>query len=174
VLQIEFLETRPTFDRIIAPYIENLKALGVDATYSRVDPAQYQQRTQSFDYDIIYDGYGNGPIEGIGISQKYGSDNTNDIFNPAGYGNPAVDELMLRVVDSKSYAEMAAAVRAIDRIMRHDYYMVPTWYLGNYWVAYYDMYEHPADLPPYSLGQLDFWWYNAEKGEALRAAGAIR
>ena len=29
-------------------------------------------------------------------------------------------------------------------------------------------------LPPYDLGYLDFWWYDAEKAEALRAAGAFQ
>ena len=67
-------------------------------------------------------------------------------------------------------------VRAIDRVMRHDYFVVPTWYLDKYWVAYYDMYEHPAadKMPPYDLGYLDFWWYNADKAAELRAAGALK
>ena len=69
---------------------------------------------------------------------------------------------------------MVAHVRAIDRIMRRDLFVVPTWYLGDYWVAYYDMYEHPETLPPYALGEMSFWWYNAEKAEALKAAGALR
>jgi microcin C transport system substrate-binding protein len=36
------------------------------------------------------------------------------------------------------------------------------------------MYDHPDPLPPYALGNLDFWWYDAERGAALRAAGVIR
>lgn len=173
-LTIEILETRQSFDRIVAPFVDNLKRLGVDVTYNRVEPAQYQARTQSFDYDIIFDGYTNGLEEGIGLSQRFGTEDRNDVFNPAGYGNPAVDRLIEKVVGATTREEMAAAVRAVDRIMRWDYFVVPTWYLGNYWVAYYDMYERPAELPPYALGHLDFWWFNADKAAALRAAGAIR
>jgi microcin C transport system substrate-binding protein len=29
-------------------------------------------------------------------------------------------------------------------------------------------------LPPYALGELSFWWYNAEKAEALKASGVLR
>jgi microcin C transport system substrate-binding protein len=173
-LKIEILETRQTFDRIIAPFEDNLKRLGVDVTYTRVEPSQYQARTQSFDYDIIFDGYNNGLEEGIGLSQRFGTEDRNDVFNPAGYGNPAVDRLIEKVVGATTREEMQAAVRAIDRIMRWDYFVVPTWYLGNYWVAHYDMFERPAELPPYALGHLDFWWFNAEKAAALRAAGALR
>ena len=71
---------------------------------------------------------------------------------------------------------MAAAVRAADRIMRYDYFVVPAWYGSDYWVAHYDMFEHPpADqFPPLALGYLDFWWYNADKAAELKTAGAIK
>ena len=37
-----------------------------------------------------------------------------------------------------------------------------------------DWVMHPDNLPPYALGHLDFWWYNAEEGNALRASGALK
>jgi len=173
-LKIEFLETRQSFDRILNPYIDNLKKLGVDITYNRVDPSQYQARTQSNDFDMIFGGYSNGLEEGQGIGQRFGSADKEDVFNPAGYGNPAVDKLIKAVEGAGTREEMEAAVRAIDRIMRADFFVVPVWYLGRFWTAYYDMYEQPDVLPPEGLGDLDHWGYNAEKGEALRAAGALR
>ena len=65
-------------------------------------------------------------------------------------------------------------MRAIDRIMRYDYFMVPVWTLSQYWVAHFDMYEHPDNLPPFSLGHLDLWWINGEKADALKSAGVLR
>ena len=174
VFALEFLSVSPSFDRIIMPYIDNLKRLGIDAVYNRVDPAQYQLRSQTFDYEMIYDGYNSGLEEGSGLAQKYGSENVDDVFNPAGFSHPAVDELAKIVEAAETYDEMAAAVRAIDRIMRAERFITPAWYLGNRWMAYYDIFERPEELPPYSIGELDFWWYNAEKAEELRAAGALR
>lgn len=171
---LEFLSVSPSFDRIILPYIDNLKALGVNATYNRVDPAQYQQRSNNFDYDVVFDGYSVGLEEGLGLDQKFGAGGVNDVFNPAGYSSPAVDKLIEVAVDAKSYDEMATAVRAIDRIMRAERFVVPVWYLGKYWVAYFDMFEHPETLPPYALGNLDFWWFNDNKYEQLKAKGALR
>jgi microcin C transport system substrate-binding protein len=52
-LEIEVLNDSPSFDRIINPYIENLKRLGIDATANRVDPAEAQEREKNFDYDIV-------------------------------------------------------------------------------------------------------------------------
>ncbi|AJE48919.1 extracellular solute-binding protein [Celeribacter indicus] len=173
---LEFLSANPSFDRIFIPYVENLQALGVEARYNRVDPSQYQARRQAFDYDMIYDGYQSGLEEGAGMQQKYGSKEVNDIFNPAGYSREAVDRLIEEVIRAETYDDMTAAVRAIDRVMRYDYFMVPTYYNDSYWVAYYDMYDHPPleQMPAYDLGYLDFWWYNADKAAELRAAGALK
>lgn len=174
VFELEFLSVSPTLDRIILPYIDNLKRMGIEATYNRVDPAQYTQRTNVFDFDMTLDSYTNGLEEGESLGQRYGSDGVGDVFNPAQYTNPAVDALIPAVAAAETREEMTAAVRAIDRIMRNDLFVIPVWYLSNHWVAYWDMYEHPEELPPYALGHLDFWWYNAEGHEALRAAGALR
>ncbi len=173
---LEFMTDQPTFDRIFIPYVESLNRLLGDggAIYNRVDPAQYTDRERNFDWDLIYSGYSTGLEEGIGLSQQFGSDGLGDVFNPAGYASDAVDRLIEIVVDAETREEMEAAVRAIDRIMRRELFIVPTWYNASYWVAYYDMYRHPDPLPPYALGQLDFWWHDAEAEAALRAAGTLR
>ncbi len=173
-LSVEFLSVSPTFDRIIMPYIENLKQLGVDAVYNRVDPSQYTNRERAHEWDMIFDGYTVGLEEGIGLSQRFGTEDVDDVFNPAGYGSEAVDKLIEVAVEAKTYDEMATAVRAIDRILRAERFIVPVWYLGKHWVAYYDMFEHPETLPPYALGHLDFWWFNADKAATLKSAGALR
>ncbi|SFR45043.1 microcin C transport system substrate-binding protein [Yoonia tamlensis] len=173
-LDVEFLETRQSFDRIINPYVENLQRLGVNITYNRVDPSQYQARTQENDFDMMFSYYVNGLVEGRGITQKFGCEDKDDVFNPAGYCSQAFDELAEFVTAAEDYDEMAAAVRAIDRIMRYEYYIVPVWYLGKNWVAAYDMYEHPENLPEFGLGYLDYWWINQDKAEALAAAGAFQ
>jgi microcin C transport system substrate-binding protein len=173
-LRIEFLSDNPNLDRIITPFMDNLQRLGVDAIYNRVDPAQYTNRTRDFDFDMILDGFTNSLEEGSSLAQRFGSLGLGDVFNPASFSSPAVDSLIDVVAQATEYDEMAAGVRAIDRIMRRELFIVPTWYNPNYWVAYFDMYEHPETLPPYALGHLDFWWYNADKSEALVAAGALR
>ncbi|MEO9863919.1 MAG: extracellular solute-binding protein [Yoonia sp.] len=173
-LDVEFLETRQSFDRIINPYIENLKRLGVNVTYNRVDPAQYQARTQDNDFEMIFGYWVNGLQEGTGFSQKYGCEDKEDVFNPAGYCSEAIDALGEQIAAAEDYDEMAALVRAADRIMRHEYFIVPVWYLGKNWVAYFDMFEHPENLPEFGLGHLDYWWFNDEKYQALKTAGALR
>ncbi|MEM9426656.1 MAG: extracellular solute-binding protein [Pseudomonadota bacterium] len=173
VLTLEFIEDTQSMDRIILPYMENLKALGVDITYNRIDPAQYQDRTQNKDFEMRDAAYAVGLVEGSGLSQRFGCEDRDDVFNDAGYCNPVVDALAESLLSVETYDEMAAHVRAIDRIMRYDYFMVPVWYLPESWVAYYDKYEYPENLPPFSLGFLDFWWINQDMEAELKANGAL-
>ena len=78
------------------------------------------------------------------------------------------------VLNAQSRDELKVSVHALDRVLRAIRFWVPQWYKNVHTVAYYDMYEHPANVPPFSLGNLDFWWYNAEKADKLKAAGAFR
>lgn len=173
-LSIEFLETRQGFDRVITPYIENLRAFGVDARYNRVDPAQYQARTQSNDFDMLFDSYSVGFQEGRGFLQKFGCEDADDVFNPAGFCHPAIEIIGERIASAEDLDEMSALITAADRILRAERFVVPVWYNDVYWVAYYDMYEYSDVLPEFALGYRDHWWIDAEKEAELRAAGALR
>ncbi|PLL14297.1 ABC transporter substrate-binding protein [Tabrizicola sp. TH137] len=177
VLRVEFLNDSPSFDRVIIPYVENLKALGVDAVLTGIDNAQMEARTRppEYDFDIVVGNARSGYISGSELKQFYGSE-TADVsaFNQMGLKSPAVDRMIEVVMAAKSMDELTVATKAMDRVLRAERFWVPQWYKATHWVSYIDMYDRPANLPPYALGELDFWWFNAEKAEALRAAGAIR
>jgi microcin C transport system substrate-binding protein len=173
-LEIEFLNASPLFDRIINPYVENLQAIGIDARLNRVDNAQFSQRERDYDFDIITDHFPMGYEPGSGLRQYFGSATANDsVFNPAGVADPAVDALVEAVVDAETQEELNVAVSALDRVLRWERFRVPQWYNPNHWVSYYDMYRYPENLPPYSLGFLDFWWIDPDAEAALRDAGAF-
>jgi microcin C transport system substrate-binding protein len=174
-LKVEFLEYSPAFDRVVQPVVENLKALGVDASLNRVDSAQYTERSRSFDYDIITDHLSIGYEGGSGLEQRFGSAEAEfSLFNPAGIAHPAIDALIKKASGAENRDDMIAAMKALDRTMRALKFATPQWYKDVHTVAYYDMFEHPETIPPYNLGYLDFWWFNEEKFEALKASGALR
>ncbi len=173
VLRIELLNDSQTFDRVFNPYIENLRALGIDAVLNRVDDAQMTNRTRSHDFDIVTGHLGQDLTPGSGLQQYFGSESVGDVFNLMGLQSEAVDQLVARIEGAKTREELITAARALDRVLRAYRFWIPQWYKNKHTVAYFDMYEHPETLPPYALGELDFWWYNAEKAAALKAAGAL-
>ncbi len=173
-LELEILSQNPLFDRIINPYVENLRAVGVDARLNRIDSAQYTERERNFDFDMITDHFPLGYEPGSGLRQYFHSQQGADsLFNPAGVSNPAIDVLLEAVINSETQEELNVAVRALDRVLRWERFRVPQWFNNSHWVAYYDMYRYPENLPPFALGLIDLWWIDAEAEAELRASGAL-
>ncbi|MBV0890812.1 extracellular solute-binding protein [Paracoccus sp. Z118] len=173
-LRVEILNESQTFDRVINPFVENLRALGIDAVHTRVDDAQMEDRRRRHDFDLMTQALGQDLIPGAGLQQYFGSQSTDDVFNGMGLANPAVDRLISLVENATSGEELTTRVHALDRALRALRFWVPQWFKGTHTVAYWDMYGHPENLPPFALGELDFWWFDADKADALRQAGAIR
>ena len=174
VLAIDILNNSPAFDRIINPYIENLKKLGIDATHTRVDSAQYTERRRSFDFDMLVSTYVNSVTPGLGLKQWYGSENADvPSRNIVGLKNEAIDALLEIVIASETRDALNLNTRALDRALRSLHIWVPQWYKDVHTVAYLDVYRHPENMPPYSLGDTDFWWYDAERAAELEAEGAF-
>ncbi|WP_296640489.1 extracellular solute-binding protein [Roseinatronobacter sp.] len=164
-----------TMDSIVETYTQNLRQLGIDAQFQRIDAAQHTDRRRNRDYDMIFDQYGAFMDTGTGLQQRYGSETAEfSLFNPAGLASPLVDAVIDASLNADSPEARDAALTALDRALRHELIMVPAWYNDTVWVAYWDMYKHPETIPPFSTGELDFWWYDAERAAELRAAGALR
>jgi microcin C transport system substrate-binding protein len=174
-LSMVILQTSPAFDRVVNPYIENLRQIGIDARLDRVDIAQYVDRRRTGDYDLVNHTFSMGFEPGVGLRQWYASETAEDSSrNLMGLRDPAVDRLVTHVIEARTLEEMTTSVHALDRVLRSIGFWVPQWFKDTHWVAYYDMYRHPETLPPYALGETSFWWYDAEAAERLRQAGVLR
>ena len=174
LLEVEFLNASPLFDRIINPYVENLRAIGVDARLTRVDGAQMNQRQRDADFDMLTDHFPMGYEPGTALRQYFGSIGADEsLFNVAGLADPVVDELLESVIRAETREEMETATRALDRVLRAYRIRVPQWFNQNAWVAYYNHYRFPETLPPYGIGFLDFWWVDPVAEQALRDQGVL-
>ncbi|MBA2126654.1 hypothetical protein DLM45_10535 [Hyphomicrobium methylovorum] len=170
-LNVEFIEFEEMFERITVPYVENLRRIGVNASFRVVDPSQYERRVKSFDFDATTQRYSLRLTPGIEMRSYWSSEaaKTDGSFNLAGISDPVIDALIDKVVAAKSRAELVTATHAIDRVLRAGHYWVPHWYKGSYSVAYWNKYSFPAVQPKYDAGILDTWWFDAKKAEALKS-----
>ncbi len=173
-LEVEFLNAGPLFDRIINPYVENLRAIGIDARMNRVDAAQMSQRQRNADFDIITDHYPMTYEPGTSLRQYFGTIGADEaLFNVAGLADEGVDRLVETVIRAETREEMEVATRALDRVLRAHRFRVPQWFNDSAWVAYYNHYRYPEELPPYGIGYLDFWWVDPEAEAELREQGVL-
>ena len=173
-LTLTIIQYNPLFDRTVNPFVENLEAIGVRGTLERVDTAQYIERRRKGDFDLANQGF-DMPFEpSIGLEQWFASKTADDSSrNLMRLRNPAIDRLITHVIGTTTLEDLTVSVHALDRALRAAQFDIPLWYNDETWIAYYDMYRHPENLPPLAVGQLDFWWYDAEAAERLRAAGAF-
>ena len=174
-LDASFLQASPAFDRIVNPMVENLKRLGVNASLNRVDYAQYVERSRSGDFDLINHTMTQGFEPGQSLRQWFGSEAADDSSrNLMRLRSPAVDRVIDAVVAAEGLDNIQTASKALDRVLRAEGFWIPQWYKDVHTVAYYDQYRHPETLPPFALGTLDFWWYDADAAAALKDAGAFQ
>jgi len=171
-LEIEFLIYSPTFERIISPFVKNLKLLGINASIRRVDPSQFEERVKSYDFDIVTQRYVIANTPGGELRNYWGSGaaDMSGSRNLSGIRNPAVDALIEKIVGAKSREELNITARALDRVLRAGHYWIPHWYKASYTVAYWDKFSRPEIQPRFARGIIDTWWYDEKKAQALASS----
>ena len=174
-LDVEILNDSQAFDRIINPYIENLKKLGINAANIKIDNAQMTDRRRKFDFDMLVGFLSTQLTPGSELEQYFGSESADfSIFNLTGIKDQGVDAIIKEVRAAESREELGFAIRALDRTLRNKVIWVPQWFKNKHTIAYYDMFEHPENLPPYDIGVLDTWWLNSDKYNSLKDQGALK
>jgi microcin C transport system substrate-binding protein len=168
-LDIEFLITSPIFERILGPYVKNLKLLGINASIRTVDEAQYQARMESYDFDVISSRFMAGLTPGDGLRIFFGSESANrpGTFNMSGVASPEIDALIDKVVEAKTRADLEVAGRALDRVLRAEQFWVPNWHKASHWIAHWDKFGNPPVKPKYDRGIVDTWWYDEAKARQI-------
>lgn len=165
--EMEFLLVQPAFERIVAPYIRNLERLGITARTRIIDPSQYQNRLNNYDFDAVVASFGQSLSPG-NEQRDYWSSQSADTpggKNLIGIRDPAVDALIEKLIFAASRAELVAATRALDRVLLSNHYVVPQWHAPHERLAYWQKLAHPARMPGLALGFPDLWWHAARAGD---------
>ncbi len=157
-LRFEILLVNPNLERILQPYSENLASIGIDVTLRTVDRAQYKQRLDHFDYDMILMTLAQTLSPGLEQSLYFHSSQASvkGSKNYAGIADPVVDAMVEKLLGAQSRDEQVAAGRALDRTLLWQHYSIPNWYINYHRLAYRNRFAF-VTTPPYTLG-LRAWW----------------
>jgi microcin C transport system substrate-binding protein len=171
--EIEILIDAQVFERILSPYVENLKALGIDAWIRQVDSAQYQARTNDFDFDIIMEAFSFSATPLDGLQQFYVSAAADQkgSYNSAGVKEPAIDAALARLPSVETREDLIAITRIIDRVFRARHYWNPAWMNANHRVAYWDIFGYPPVKPDYAFTPESTWWFDGDRARAIGYTG---
>jgi len=158
-ITIEFLIDQKAFEMVVAPFIKNLKKIGIDAKMRFVEENQYQTRVNNFDFDIIVGGLPNAIIPGnelygyLHSSQK----NIKGSMNLMGLDDKIVDELVEKIARTKNINELKLLCAKLDEHLLKNHYAILQWYNDKYRILYRNIFSFPDVTPKYSLA-IDSWW----------------
>lgn len=148
-------------------YIEALKALGIQARLTKVDDAQYKDRTTNYDFDMTH------YIRSLSLSPGneqllyWGAGGVTEpgTRNWMGVNSPAVEAMIAAMLKAPDTDEFTAATKALDRVLTSGRYVIPIWYSDLSRLAYSADLKYPEKIPLYGdwTGFLpDTWWYEAK------------
>jgi microcin C transport system substrate-binding protein len=163
---VELFGANPIFERVFLFYKPSLERLGMAVTVRTVDLAQFENRLRTWDFDITTFAWRVTQLPGAELRDYYGSQaaDQSGSDNVIGIKNPAVDQMIEHVVLAKNYDDLAAAAKALDRILLWNNYLVPQWTYSKLRTARWDRFSHPDPLPRYGISAFPtLWWWDAEK-----------
>ena len=162
-LRFTILLVQPSFERVVLPFIRNLKRLGIVADARIVDASQYENRIEDADFDMIVHSFSQSLSPGSEQRNFWHSDNANvhGSNNRIGIADPVVDALIDHVIAAADRPALITATRALDRVLLWRHYVIPHWHIQSYRVAYWNRFGRPAVSPKYDLG-FDTWWIESD------------
>jgi len=169
VMEIELLLVSPSVEKIGLAYKKTLERLGVELKVRIVDSAQYQKRVEEFDFDMLFSGWRQSLSPGNEQLSYWGSEAADETGsrNYAGIKNPVIDELIKLIIEAPDRPALVASSKALDRVLLHNHYNIPTYFGPFHRLAYWDKFERPDIIPSKNL-TLETWWVNPDKEAALK------
>ena len=157
----EFMIASKIQERVVAPFVKNLERLGIDASIRLVDSAQYVRRYREFDFDMVIGRVSNSASPGNEQRDFWGSSVAEELGgrNLSGVADPVVDALIEKIVFAEDRDALAAATRALDRVLLWGQYMIPQLYTPTERIAWWKGEVTPPDpLPSHQVGFPTVWW----------------
>ncbi len=174
-LEFKVLLVSPLFQRIVEPFKNNLKKIGVKLTDKLVQVAQYEERLREFKFDMVVASFPQSRSPGNEQRSMWTSAAVKvpGSRNYMGIENPAIDELVDIIIKARTRKELVNAIQAMDRILTQQFYIVPHWYIGYDRMVYWNKFSHPKNIPTASSRLahfMEWWWYDEAKAKKLKNA----
>ncbi|MEO1139096.1 MAG: extracellular solute-binding protein [Pseudomonadota bacterium] len=149
-------------------YARALERLGITLNVETIDPAQFAEREQNFDFDLTFFRRAFSLSPGNEQTFYWGAEFADQpgSRNLMGMKSPAAEAMIGAMLSAQSREEFVAAVRALDRVLISGRYVIPIHQYSVGRIAHLDELKYPADrLPIYGDGVWflpEVWWSEAE------------
>ena len=170
-LKFELLIAYPSIERLALPLKQSLKRLGIEMSIRTVDVAQYQQRVDTFDFDMIVSSFGQSLSPGNEQRDFWHSTNANRTGsrNLIGIKDPVIDKLVELVIEAPDREGLISRTRALDRVLLWNHYVIPHFHLQASRLVFWNIFGRPKNVAKYSSGFPNTWWLDAAREKEVRA-----
>ena len=148
-----------SFTRVMLPFIDNLKKIGIKAVFRNLEVNIFKNRLDNFDFDMAIVSFGVSRMPGNEQREMWGSFSADakGSYNVVGIKNPVVDALIEGLIQAQHKDDYEAYVRALDRVLLNEHYLIFQWYSPYNRVAYQNKFEHPQSSV--KAGYQPFTWW---------------
>ena len=126
-------------------FVDALRQLGIEARVQLVDQAQYNERRNDYDYDMIVNTWNMSLSPGNEQTLYWGRDGVTEpgTRNYMGIDSPAAEAMIADMLATRDPAEFEAAVQALDRVLTTGRYVIPFWFSDGSLIAHKAELKHP-------------------------------
>ena len=151
-----------TFTRVMLPFINNLAKIGIKLTFRNLEINIFKNRLDNFDFDMAILSFGVSRMPGNEQAEMWGSKSANikGSYNMIGIQNEVVDDLIKNLISAQDKESYEAYVKALDRVLLNETYMIPHWYSKYQRVAYHDKFVHPKTDEKVGFQPMTWWSKN--------------
>ncbi len=149
---------------IIDLYAQALERMGITPDITTIDPAQFQERTNLYDFDMTT--YRRGLSLSPGNEQRLywgaAAGREPGSRNLMGMDSPAAEAMIDVLLDAEDHDDFVSAAKALDRVLTAGRYVIPIYQWNVSRIAHAKELKYPERLPIYgdwSGWHPDVWWH---------------
>ena len=167
--ELRFVSQNPADARILLPYFDDLKRLGIKPELRVVESSQFINLLRNFDFDAMLKNQDILMPPVIELKSTYHSEAANLPLsrNVAGIADPVLDLLVTEAGLVTTLEGMVATCRAIDRVLLWGYYQIPLYAVDRRRTVHWDRFGIPEFEPKYWPAFPDGWWYDPAKAARI-------
>lgn len=148
-----------TWERVVLPFIGQLRRLGIQVKVRSVDTIQYKNRLDTFDYDMIVMVWGQSLSPGNEQRYFWGSQaaDSEGSMNYSGIKNKITDLLIDKITTAQTKTELITSVHALDRFLLSQYIVIPHWYSAELRFLMQPSVHYPDKVPMKGPDVMTWW-----------------
>lgn len=171
-LSVTFL-TQSEDQRHLTKYVEDLRAVGVDAKIEQIAWSSLRKRLDEFDFDMYWSSWGAGRLRDPEASWFSKTANEKGSNNLPGLKDKMIDSLINLQKTEMDLAKRNEILRVLDTRLSEQLPYVLLWQADHHRILYWNRFGHPASVFD-KFGReeaiLAYWWFDAAKDQKLTEA----